>query len=108
LVIGTPGANRIISTVLEVMVNILDFNMNAEEANIAPRFYTQKFEDYLHVESGVGQEIIDELTKMGHSIRVYDGVDLFFGGVQLITIDPQTGIYTGSADKRRGGLAIGY
>ena len=108
LVIGTPGANRIISTVLEVMVNILDFNMNAEEANIAPRFYTQKFEDYLHVESGVGQDIIDQLTKMGHPIRVYDGVDLFFGGVQLITIDPQTGIYTGSADVRRGGLAIGY
>lgn len=108
LVLGTPGANRIISTVLEVMVNILDFNMNAEEANMAPRFYTQKFEDYLHVEAGVGQEIIDELTKMGHSIRVYDGVDLFFGGVQLITIDPQTGMYTGSADIRRGGLAIGY
>ncbi|MBU1011757.1 MAG: gamma-glutamyltransferase [Bacteroidetes bacterium] len=108
LVIGTPGANRIISTVLEVMVNILDFNMNAEEANTAPRFYTQKFEDYLHVESGVGQDIIDQLTKMGHSLRVYDGVDLFFGGVQLITIDPQTGIYTGSADVRRGGLAIGY
>lgn len=108
LVMGTPGGNRIISTVLQVVVNILDFNMNAEEANIAPRFYTQKFEDYLHVEAGVGQDIIDQLTGMGHSMRVYEGVDLFFGGVQLITIDPKTGIYTGSADIRRGGVAIGF
>ena len=108
LVMGTPGGNRIISTVLQVVVNILDFNMNAEEANIAPRFYTQKFEDYLHVEAGVGQDIIDQLTKMGHSMRVYEGVDLFFGGVQLITIDPKTGIFTGSADIRRGGVAIGF
>lgn len=108
LVIGTPGGNRIISTVLQVMVNILDFDMNAEEANQAPRFYTQKFEDFLHVESGVGQNVIDKLTAMGHPIRVYEGVDLFFGGVQLITVDPITGVYTGSADIRRGGVAIGY
>jgi gamma-glutamyltranspeptidase/glutathione hydrolase len=96
------------ATVLVVMVNILDFNMNAEDANQAPRFYTQKFEDYLHVESGVGQDVIDGLKNMGHSVRVYEGVDLFFGGVHLITIDPVTGIYTGSADIRRGGVAIGY
>lgn len=108
LVIGTPGGNRIMATVLVVMVNILDFDMNAEDANQAPRFYTQKFEDYLHIESGVGQNVIDQLKNMGHSVRVYEGVDLFFGGVQLITIDPVTGIYTGSADIRRGGVAIGY
>lgn len=108
LVVGTPGGNRIMATVLVVMVNILDFNMNAEDANQAPRFYTQKFEDYLHVESGVGQNVIDDLKNMGHSVRVYEGVDLFFGGVHLITIDPVTGIYTGSADIRRGGIAIGY
>jgi len=108
LVIGTPGGNRIIATIIQVMVNILDFDMNAEEANQAPRFYTQKFEDFLHVESGVGQIVINNLTTMGHSIRFYEGVDLFFGGVQLITVDPITGNYTGSADIRRGGVAIGY
>jgi gamma-glutamyltranspeptidase / glutathione hydrolase len=108
LIIGTPGGSRILSTIMQVIVNVLDFNMNAEEANRAPRFYTQKFVDYLYVESGVGEDIINQLKNMGHSVQVYEGVDLFFGGIQLITVDPKTGIYSGSADIRRGGVAIGY
>lgn len=108
LIIGTPGGSRILSSIIEVIVNVLDFNMDAEEANQAPRFYTQRFVDYLHVESGIGTKVIDELKTMGHPVRVYQGVDLFFGGVQLITVDPKTGMYTGSADMRRGGIAIGY
>lgn len=108
IVIGTPGGSRIIATVLQVIVNIVDFEMNVEEANRAPRFFTQKWEDYLHVESGVGEDIIDELNKMGHSVRVHEGTDLFFGGVQMIFVDPETGKYYGSADIRRGGNAIGY
>lgn len=108
LIIGTPGGSRILSSIIEVIVNVLDFNMDAEEANQAPRFYTQRFVDYLHIESGIGTRVIDELKTMGHPIRVYEGVDLFFGGVQLITVDPKTGMYTGSADIRRGGIAIGY
>lgn len=108
LIIGTPGGSRILSTIMQVIVNVLDFDMNAEEANRAPRFYTQKFIDHLHVEAGVGQDIINQLKKMGHAVQVYSEVDLFFGGVQLITVDPKTGIYSGSADIRRGGIAIGY
>jgi gamma-glutamyltranspeptidase/glutathione hydrolase len=108
LVVGSPGASRITSTVLEVIVNVIDFGMDVNQANMAPRFYCQKFEDNLHMESGIKPAVRTELEKMGHKIQVYEGIDLFFGGVQMIYINPETGEYLGSADKRRGGIAQGY
>lgn len=108
LILGSPGASRIITTLIELVVNIIDFGMDVNEANIAPRFYCQKFEDFLHVEAGIKPEVRSELEKMGHNIKVYEGIDLFFGGAQMIYVDPVTGVYSGSADKRRGGIAIGY
>ncbi len=108
LILGSPGASRITTTIIELIVNVIDFGMDVNEANLAPRFYCQKFEDYLHVESGIKPEVCSELEKMGHAIKVYNGIDLFFGGAQMIYVDPVTGEYSGSADKRRGGIAIGY
>ena len=108
LVLGSPGASRITCTVLELIVNVIDFGMDVNRANLSPRFYCQKFEDFLHVESGIKPEVRTELEKMGHKIKVYEGIDLFFGGAQMIYIDPVTHEYFGSADKRRGGIAIGY
>ena len=108
LILGSPGASRIISTLIELVVNVIDFGMNVDEANLAPRFYCQKFEDYIHMESGIKPEVRTELEKMGHKIKVYEGIDLFFGGAQMIYVNPANGEYFGSADKRRGGVAVGY
>lgn len=108
IAIGSPGASRIIATVVQMIVNLIDFKMTAEEANFAPRFFCQKFDDYLYVESRIPQNIIEDLKKIGHNIQVLGDYDLFFGGAQLITVDPITGIYYGSADPRRGGIAVGY
>ena len=108
IAIGSPGASRIISTVVQMIVNLIDFKMTAEEANFAPRFFCQKFDDYLYVESRIPAKIVDELKQMGHNVQVLGDYDLFFGGAQLITVDPATGTYYGSADPRRGGSAIGY
>ncbi len=108
IVVGSPGASRIICAVTELLVNVIDFGMNAEDANWAPRFYCQKFDDYLYIEGGISEDIQDKLKRMGHTIRAYNGRDLFFGGAQLIYVDPETGRYIGSADRRRGGVAIGY
>jgi gamma-glutamyltranspeptidase / glutathione hydrolase len=108
LILGSPGAGRITSTVLELVVNVIDFGMDVNQANQAPRFYCQKFEDFLYMESGIQSNVRAELEKMGHKIQVYEGTDLFFGGAQMIYVDPVSGIYTGSADKRRGGVAVGY
>jgi len=108
LVLGSPGAGRIISTVLELVLNVIDYGMSVEDANNAPRFYCQKFDDFIHIESGIKPEVRSDLEAMGHKLKVYEGIDLFFGGAQIILIDPKSGIYTGSADKRRGGVVLGY
>ena len=108
LVVGSPGAARIISAVLEVIINIVDYAMGPQEANLAPRFFVRDSEDFLYMESGIKPEVRTILEKMGHTLRVTEGTDLFFGGVQLIYINPEDGKYYGSADKRRGGMAIGF
>lgn len=108
LVLGSPGAGRIIATLFEVITNVIDFDMNVEEANLAPRFFCRKHDDFLFVESGVKPEVREKVAKMGHPVKVYEGIDLFFGGAQIIMVDPETGMYYGSADKRRGGIAKGY
>jgi gamma-glutamyltranspeptidase/glutathione hydrolase len=108
LVIGSPGAARIISTMIEVVVNVVDYGMNAEEANLAPRFYCSNREKRLHLESGIGPGVTTKLEEMGHQLEIHEGIDLFFGGVQMIMVDPESGLYSGSADRRRGGSAEGY
>ncbi len=108
MVVGSPGAGRIISTVIELIVNAIDFGMNAEQINAAPRFYCQKWDNYLHLEYGIKPDVQKKLSQMGHNIKSYESLDLFFGGAQLILVDPKSGVYFGSADPRRGGVAMGY
>jgi gamma-glutamyltranspeptidase/glutathione hydrolase len=82
--------------------------MDAGAANQAPRFFCQKNDDYLHLESRISESVQEGLRKKGHTLRLYGEYDLFFGGAQLIMVDPKTGTMFGSADPRRGGVAIGY
>ena len=108
MAVGSPGASRVIAVVVEVIVNVIDYGMSPEEANFSPRFFCQKFDDYLYLENRIPETVVEELKEEGHNVQVLGDFDLFFGGVQLITVDPETGIYYGSADPRRGGSAIGY
>jgi gamma-glutamyltranspeptidase / glutathione hydrolase len=107
LTVGSPGASRIVATVIELLVNVLDFGMSVEEANNAPRFICQKNDDYLSLESRISEYVQDGLKKKGHRLKLYGDMDLFFGGAQMILYDRQTRTYYGSADPRRGGVAIG-
>lgn len=108
LVIGSPGAGRIIGTLFELITNVVDYKMDVAEANLAPRFYCLKHDDVLHLESGIKPEVREEMEKKGHKLKVYQGIDLYFGGAQMIYVDPETGIIYGSADRRRGGIAKGF
>jgi gamma-glutamyltranspeptidase/glutathione hydrolase len=108
LVIGSPGAGRIISTMIEVVVNVTDYAMDVEQANLAPRFHITHSSKVLDLESGVEPGVREKLGEMGHVLNVYDGIDLYFGGVQMILVDQEKHLYYGSADKRRGGSAEGY
>lgn len=105
--VGSPGASRIVATVIQLIVNGIDFGMDAGENNRAPRFFCQKFEDYLHLESRFSSDVKEGLKKKGHALREHGEFDLYFGGAQIIMIDQATNTYYGSADPRRGGAAIG-
>ena len=108
LAIGTPGGGRIVAALTEIIVNIIDFGMSAESANQAPRFYCQVNDDYLNMENRINENILRELEAKGHKIKLYEAFDLYFGGAQFIIVDWDNHNYFGTADKRRGGIAIGY
>jgi gamma-glutamyltranspeptidase/glutathione hydrolase len=104
--LGSPGAGRIIAVLAQVIMNLVDYGMDVQAANDAPRFFCQKFDDHLSLESRVDRGIVERLSGMGHSVRVLGDMDLFFGGVQIAGIQPGTGELVGSADPRRGGNAV--
>jgi gamma-glutamyltranspeptidase/glutathione hydrolase len=68
LVTGSPGGSRIISTVLQVIVNVLDYHMDVAAAVAAPRLHHQWLPDEVRIERGFGEETLDALRAKGHRI----------------------------------------
>ena len=68
LVTGSPGGSRIISTVLQVIVNVLDYDMDAAAAVSAPRLHHQWLPDEVRVERGFAEDVLAELRARGHRI----------------------------------------
>jgi gamma-glutamyltranspeptidase/glutathione hydrolase len=88
---------------VQVLLNLIDFGMNVQEAGEAPRF--RHSANGLALESAISPEARFGLDVRGH--RVISGVGIF-GGFQGILIDPKTGILMGGSDPRKDGLAIGW
>jgi len=104
--LGSPGAGRITAMIALVIVNMVDYGMDVQSANDAPRFFCQKFDDHLSLESRIDAGIGERLSRMGHSVLYLGEMDLFFGGIQIAGIQPETGEMVGSADPRRGGNTL--
>jgi len=105
LVTGSPGGSRIITTTLQTVLNILDHKMAPQDAVDAGRVHYQWSPDILWYEpESLTAETILELTTIGHNIEQR----LSMGNVQLIFINPETGVITGASDKRGVGKAAGY
>ncbi len=68
LVTGTPGGSRIISAVLQIVVNVLDYKMDVAAAVAAPRVHHQWMPDEVRVERGFSAETLDELRARGHQV----------------------------------------
>jgi gamma-glutamyltranspeptidase / glutathione hydrolase len=102
LVTGSPGGRTIINTVLCVVTNVIDFDMDIQAAVDAPRQHHQWFPDVLKLESK-DTELHKKLQAMGHKIIVEKQ-----GDAHSIWIDPKTGLYHGAADRRINGKAAGY
>ena len=106
LVLGSPGALRIISALAQIIVNIVDFGMGMDEAIEAPRIHASG--RTLSVEGRIAEDVIETLRSWGHTIRTYPDFDAYFGGAQGIRIDPKSRKLHGGADSRRDGIAVGY
>jgi gamma-glutamyltranspeptidase/glutathione hydrolase len=104
LVTGSPGGRTIINTVLNVVVNVVDFDMDARHAVDSPRMDHEWFPDQLRVERGMPAESLAKLREMGHKVSEAGGQ----GDAHSILIDPKNGAYQGAADKRSNGKAAGY
>jgi gamma-glutamyltranspeptidase/glutathione hydrolase len=105
LVVGSPGGSRIITTVLQVVLNVVDFKMNVQEAVDAPRFHHQWLPDVIRLERlGFPSDVVTALEAMGHSTEV--GADM--GDVHAIMIDEASGLRLGASDPRLDGRTLGY
>jgi len=103
LVTGSPGGARIISTVLQAVVNAVDFGMNPAESAAMPRIHHQWTPDYLRVERGLSPDTTRLLAQMGHDVRVMPTM----GSTQTIQIEE--GRFQGASDPRNpDGLTAGY
>ena len=102
IVTGTPGGSRIHTTILQVLINVIDYDMNIAEATHRPRIYQGWRSPELGLEQGISSDAAALLEAMGHEIEIQQTM----GSTQSIMI--RDGIIYGSADPRRpGALALG-
>lgn len=77
MVVGTPGGTTIITSVFQVITNVIDFKMNMTEATHAKRFHSQWYPDELYLEKGAANEATcKKLEAMGHKIVEWSGIGL--------------------------------
>ncbi|MGB3469360.1 MAG: gamma-glutamyltransferase [Erythrobacter sp.] len=106
---------------VQVLINMVDYGMNVQEAGDAARINhdggRQPTESLsgpsadplgtLNVEPGIPAATIEQLRAMGHKVRVVSN-GIMFGGYQAIKVNPETGVYTGATEMRKDGQASGY
>ena len=112
LVLGSPGSSKIITTVANVVMGVVDYGMNIQEAVNAPRFHNQWMPDIVNVEKWFSPDTIADLNKMGYNVEIglhYGaGVSPYWSDAECIEVDPKTGERLGASDYRNGGKPIGY
>ncbi|WP_134726240.1 gamma-glutamyltransferase [Paracoccus luteus] len=105
LVTGSPGGARIITTVLQVIMNMIDHGMNVAEASTEPRVHHQWLPEELRIEEGVSPDTVRLLQGKGHSVVVREAM----GATQSVMRDPASGYLFGASDPRRSDAAtVGY
>jgi gamma-glutamyltranspeptidase/glutathione hydrolase len=105
LSMGTPGSYGILQTQAQMLLNVLDFDLNVQEAIEAPR--VRAYRDRLvDVEARIASDIREALGRRGHQINTLDDWSWVVGGGQGIARDPETGALMAGADPRRDGYAL--
>jgi len=113
MVLGSPGGSKIITTVANVLMGVVDYGMNLQEAVNAPRFHNQWMPDVVNVEKWFSPDTLNILKKMGYTIEIglHDGGDEspYWSDAECIAIDEKSGERLGATDGRNSrGKAVGY
>ena len=103
LATGSPGGSQIITTTLQLILNVIDHDMNLASATAAPRVHHQWMPDEVRVERGLSPDTLTLLEQWGHTIAVGETM----GGAQSILKGPQ-GFYGASDPRKPDSLAAGY
>ena len=99
--LGSSGSNRIRSALLQTIVAVVDHGLPPAAALAEPRVHFES--GVIYTEPGIP---LDELRCDPHEIQKFRAKSMFFGGVQIVGRDPQTGELSGAGDPRRGGVAV--
>jgi len=112
LVLGSPGSSRIITTVANTLIGVIDYGMNIQQAVNAPRFHNQWMPDVLSLEEWFSPDTVKSLEQMGYTIRfgVGKGDEWrgYWSDAECIAVDLKTGERLGASDGRNDGKAVGY
>ncbi|MDZ7336263.1 MAG: gamma-glutamyltransferase [candidate division KSB1 bacterium] len=103
LILGGNGAERIISTLAQIIINIIEFKLSLNDAILSPRFHYNQYEDKIEMETRIDAEVIDYLKKLGHKINLKTDYDDYFCNAQVILFDP-TGQKIAGSDVRQKGM----
>ena len=104
--VGSPGGPTIINTVLQVIINVVDFDMNIQQAVDAPRIHHQWLPDEITYEPfGMSADTFRALETRGHRLTQKPR---YMGDAQAIMIEEQTGVRLGAGDPRNFGEPVGY
>lgn len=106
MVLGSPGATKIITTVTQVISNVIDFDMTMQEAIDAPRLYNNAT-SAIQYETRLNADSIKKLEELGNTVEANDEFNRTFGSVNAVMYS-EDGTLLGGADPRRDGKALGY
>jgi gamma-glutamyltranspeptidase/glutathione hydrolase len=112
MVLGSPGSSKIITTVANVLMGVVDYGLNLQEAVNAPRFHNQWLPDVVNVEKTVSPDTLNLLRKMGYKVQIGLGdgdTHGYWSDAECIGVDEKTGQRLGATDTRNSnGKAMGY
>lgn len=104
LVTGSPGGSRIITTTLQVVLNVIDHNMNIQSAVSAPRIHHQWLPDEIRIEQGISPDTVQLLEEKGHKVKPGSAM----GAIQSILISSDGTLHGGADPRRSTSSAMGY
>lgn len=102
IALGSGGSNRLRSAILQVLSNVIDFDMPLETAVCAPRIHIEG--EHISIESGYSRDVLNHLQDEYPQHTLWPEMNLFFGGAH--TVSQRSREFHGTGDPRRGGVAI--